>query len=182
MQIFFLVLLFAIGVLLIRAMRQPGTFVISRDVFIAAPPAAVFPYLQSMQGQLVWTPFNKDPEMTHKLGGAETGIGARYEWSGNRKVGAGSIEITGLRVNEEVTMRLTMRRPMQAVNTVVYTLEPLLGGRQTRMIWSMTGHVPFIGKVVNSLFDCSKMVAKDFDTGLANLKAKVEASISSGSK
>jgi hypothetical protein len=38
----------------------------------------------------------------------------------------------------------------------------------------MRGVTPLLGKVVGVFIDCEKMVAKDFETGLANLKALTE--------
>jgi len=44
-----------------------------------------------------WNPFlEADPEIKITYTGPESGKGARYEWTGNSKVGQGSIEIQSM--------------------------------------------------------------------------------------
>ena len=48
------------------------------------------------------------------------------------------------------------------------------GGETTDVTWAMYGPNLFIGKVMSVFFDMDKMIGKDFETGLANLKALAE--------
>ncbi|MGE0582896.1 MAG: hypothetical protein AB7P31_12295 [Steroidobacteraceae bacterium] len=84
-------------------------------------------------------------------------MGARYEFDGNREVGAGVIEITAVEAPRRVVLSLQMRKPMKADNVVEYTLE-----RQ------------HAGTIACLFFDMDRMVGRDFEAGLASLKALAE--------
>ena len=72
----------------------------------------------------------------------------------------------------KVVIALDMLKPFEGHNTIEYTLDPK--GKFTRVTWSMHGRQPYIGKVMSIFMDCDKMIGKDFEAGLANLKALTE--------
>jgi hypothetical protein len=63
-------------------------------------------------------------------------------------------------------------RPFEAHNVAEFTLEPK--GEATTVTWAMQGPNLFVGKVMSVFVDMDRMVGKDFETGLANLKAAAE--------
>ena len=69
-------------------------------------------------------------------------------------------------------MRLSMVKPFKADNTVKFTLQP--EGSATAVTWAMSGRQPLLGKVMTLFIDCDKMIGRDFEEGLANLKAIAE--------
>lgn len=75
--------------------------------------------------------------------------------------------------NQSIQFRLTMNKPVSADNLIEYALTP--EGTGTRFSWAMSGHIPFLGKIINLLIDCEKMVTAEFDVGIQNLKGVVEA-------
>ena len=52
------------------------------------------------------------------------------------------------------------------------TLEPR--GDATTVTWAMDGPSPYIAKLMGIFFNMDTMIGKDFETGLANLKAVSE--------
>jgi uncharacterized protein YndB with AHSA1/START domain len=155
------------------ASTRPDTFRIVRSATIAAPPARIFAIITDFREWPKWSPWQKlDPAMTQTLSGSPSGRGAVQEWTGNAKAGAGRTEITGVVENERVTLQLDMIRPMRARNEVIYTLEPVAGG--TRMTWAMTGTQSLPAKVFATVVDFDRLVGKDFEAGLENLKKLVE--------
>ena len=70
-------------------------------------------------------------------------------------------------------VKLDFLKPFEAHNAVTFTLEP--NGAATTVTWAMEGPTPFIGKIMHLFIDMDSMVGKDFETGLANLKAAAEA-------
>ena len=70
-----------------------------------------------------------------------------------------------------------MTKPLKCDNTVEFTLEPegTASNASTNVTWAMSGKQPLLAKVMNLFIDCDKMVGKEFEAGLANLKAKAEA-------
>lgn len=159
------------GVLGIAA-RKPDTFRIQRTGVIGAPPEKILPLLTDFHRWAEWSPWEKlDPEMKRTFSGAESGRGAVYAWDGNKKAGGGRMEITGSSP-ERVTIQLDFTRPFAAHNVTTFTLQPR-GGR-TEVVWAMDGPQPFMNKVMGVLINLDKLVGKDFDAGLANLKAIAE--------
>lgn len=63
-------------------------------------------------------------------------------------------------------------RECKAHNTVEYTLERR--GGLTDVTWGMTGQSPYLAKVICIFMNMDRMVGKDLEAGLANLKTVVE--------
>ena len=59
----------------------PREVAVSRSVEIAAPPAAVFPHVNSLQKFSEWSPWSSiDPDMQVTYTGPEMGVGNKMEW------------------------------------------------------------------------------------------------------
>jgi uncharacterized protein YndB with AHSA1/START domain len=161
-----------IGVL-VYAASFSDTFQVQRSLRINASPEKIFPLINNMRGMNTWNPFAEaDPEIKITYTGPESGKGARYQWTGNNKVGEGSIEITDVSEPSRVALKLDMLKPMEGHNTVVFTLVP--NGNGTDVTWAMTGERPYIGKVMDAVFNMDRMVGGQFEKGLAKLKAIAE--------
>lgn len=65
-----------------------------------------------------------------------------------------------------------MIKPFEGHNQVEFTLKP--NGDSTTVTWAMDGTRAFLAKVMRVFFNMDKMVGKDFEVGLANLKAIAE--------
>jgi len=154
------------------AATRPDTLRVQRATSIKAPPEKIFPLINDFRSWRSWSPYeNKDPAMKRTLSGATNGKGAAYEWDGDRNVGQGRMEITDASPSK-VTIKLDFLRPFEAHNIAEFTLEPK--GDSTNVTWAMRGPCPFIGKVMSVFIDMDRMIGKDFETGLANLKALTE--------
>lgn len=161
-----------VGVLLYAASKS-DTFQVQRSLRVNASPERVFPLINNLRGMNTWNPFvEADPNIKLDYSGPDSGKGARHEWVGNRQVGEGAIEITDATVPAKVTLKLDMRKPIAAQNTVVFTLVP--NGGSTVVTWAMTGERPYIGKVMDVFFNIDRMVGGQFEKGLAKLKAIAE--------
>jgi hypothetical protein len=110
--------------------------------------------------------------MTKTYSGPETGKGAVYEWSGNNKVGAGRMEILEASPSSEVVLDLHMLKPMEARNTVNFSITP--SGAATTVVWAMTGRMSFVHKAMGLFMNMDKLVGQDFETGLSNLRMRAE--------
>lgn len=156
------------------AATQPDSFRIERAAAIEAPPEKVYAILSDLRRGVEWSPFEKtDPDMKRSFSGAERGEGAVYEWDGNGDAGAGRIEIVEAAEPSKLVLSLDMTRPMEARNTVQYTLIP--DGGATNVTWSMHGPTPFVSKVMCLFFNMDAMVGGMFEQGLASLKTLAEA-------
>jgi uncharacterized protein YndB with AHSA1/START domain len=160
---------------LVYAATKPDTFRVQRTTSIKAPPEEIFATLNDFQSWGAWSPYEtKDPAMKRTYSGPPKGRGAVYEWEGDKNVGAGRMEITESSPPSKVALNLSMIKPFEANNVVEFRLEPQ--GDGTRVTWAMNGRTPYIAKIVHVFFDMDRMVGKDFETGLANLKTLAERS------
>ncbi len=153
---------------------QPSDFRIERTTTIAAPADAVFAQVNDFHKWEAWSPYDKiDPALKRTYGGAPAGVGAIYEWVGNKNVGEGKATITDSRPNALVQIRLDFLKPFAATNMAEFSLAPQ--GGQTAITWSMTGHNNFMFKAVGLFMNMDKMVGGQFEQGLAQLKTLVES-------
>lgn len=149
------------------------TFTIERSTTIDAPPAAVYALVADFHQWGQWSPWEDlDPQMQRTFSGAESGTGAVYEWSGNRKAGAGRMEITEADAPSQVVVDLQFLKPFKAHNTTTFTFTQEAGATAVR--WTMTGPKTFLTKVMGIFKSMDAMVGPDFEKGLAQLKAAAE--------
>ena len=168
-----LALLVAIAAILVAASTRPDQFRTARTLRIAASPERVFAMINDLRQMNTWNPFAlRETQGTAIYGGAAIGPGQTFQFAG-AKSGTGSIEITEAMPSSKVVMRLRMTKPMACDNRVEFTLEPQ--GAATNVTWTMSGKQPLIAKAMTLFIDCDKMVGREFEAGLANLKAKAEA-------
>lgn len=156
------------------AATRPGTFRVERRTSIEAPPEKIFPLINDFRSWTAWSPYEKlDPAMTRTYSGAESGTGAVYEWAGNSKAGAGRMEITDTAPPARITIKLDFYKPFKAHNISEFSLEPR--GDSTEVTWSTHGPNLFVSKVMGIFVDMDNLIGRDFESGLANLKAVAEA-------
>jgi len=162
-----------IAALLVFAATRPDTFRVQRAASIKAPPEKVFALLNDFQRWEAWSPWEKkDPAMRRTFSVVTSGKGAQYAWEGNKDVGQGRMEIAESVAPSKVAITLDFVKPFEAHNTVEFTLEPK--GEATNVTWAMQGDTPYLAKIVHVFLDMDKMVGKDFEAGLANLKTLAE--------
>ncbi len=168
-----LAVLAAVALFLVIVAMKPNTFRIERSILVDAPADRVHAMINDFRRWPDWSPWeNKDPGMTRILSGAEAGTGAAYAWDGNRNIGAGRMEILESVAPERVTIQLDFLKPFKARNTAEFTMKP--DGAGTRVTWAMFGPQPFIGKLMDTLMNCDRMIGREFEAGLAKLKAGAE--------
>lgn len=175
MTFFLLLLLAAVSALIAYISLQPNTFRILRSAVIDAPPERIYPLINDLHEWARWSPWSKlDPQQVVTFEGSPLGAGALMSWAGNKKVGAGKMKIIESSQNERIRMKLQFLKPMKAINDVQFDLKPV-GETRTEVVWTMSGKNEFMGKAVNAFMNCDKMVGGQFEEGLSNLRALVEA-------
>jgi carbon monoxide dehydrogenase subunit G len=169
-----------VGLVIVVAM-QPADFRYERSATMSAPSSAVFDQVNDFRRWTAWSPGEKlDPQLKRTYEGAATGAGAIYSWSGNKHVGEGRMTITDSRPSDLIRIKLEFLRPFKATNASEFAFQP--EGNQTRVTWSMTGRNGFISKAFCLLVNMDKMIGRDFEKGLANMKAVVEGSVAAPSQ
>jgi uncharacterized protein YndB with AHSA1/START domain len=167
------VLAIAIAVVLVLAAAKPNTFSVQRGATMKAPPEKIFSLINDFHQWGKWSPWeNRDPAMTRSFSGAESGRGAVYAWEGNKNVGSGRMEILDASTPSKITIKLDFLKPFEAHNTAEFTMLPQ--GDATSVNWVMHGPAPFLSKMMQVFMSMDKMIGKDFEAGLANLKGIAE--------
>jgi uncharacterized protein YndB with AHSA1/START domain len=171
------VLAIAVAVVLMLASAKPATFRVRRDATVKASPERIFPLVSSFHQWRNWSPWeNRDPGMKRSYDGAESGKGAVYAWEGNKNVGSGRMEILEAVSPSKIAIKLDFLKPFEGHNMAEFTMLPhnSATGPTTNVSWVMHGPAPFMHRVMQVFMNLDKMIGKDFETGLANLKNLAE--------
>jgi uncharacterized protein YndB with AHSA1/START domain len=152
-------------------------YTVERAATISAPARVVFDLIADFHRWTEWSPWEDiDPALQRTYSGAESGAGAVYEWSGNRKAGSGRMEITQAVPPTKVEIALQFLKPFKASSTTAFTLDEADGG--TRVTWRMVGRKTFMTRLMGIFMSMDKMVGPDFEKGLAQLTTAAQASSS----
>lgn len=164
----------AIAGVLVYAATQPGSFRVERKAHINAAPERIFAHINDFRRWSGWSPYEKkDPAMKKSFSGAESGKGAAYAWDGNKDAGKGQMMIVDATPSSKITIKLDFSAPFEAHNIAEFLLAPEASG--TGVTWAIFGPQPFMSKLMGVFLDMDKMIGKDFEDGLAALKARAEA-------
>ncbi len=153
---------------------RPSDFRVSRSLAINAPADTVFEQVNDLHQWEAWNPWGTiDPNTKLTYAGPPAGVGASYAWTGNAKVGAGRNTIVESIPGKLVRFRLEFFKPMKATNAAEFTFAS--EGSQTTVTWTMTCKHNFFGRLFGLIINCDKMVASQFDKGLAAMKKVSES-------
>jgi hypothetical protein len=161
-------------VLLVVIAMQPSDFRVTRTTTISAPPPAVFAQVNDFHKWEAWNPWGKiDPDMKVKYEGAPSGVGAIYTWVGNKEVGEGRMTIVDSNPSDLIQIKMDFFKPFAGTSTAEFTFMP--EENQSAVTWSMHGKNNFMAKAIHLFINMDKMIGGQFEKGLADMKAVVEA-------
>jgi len=168
-----IVLVLVVLGLLIR--RRPDHYTITRSRTIAASPSALFAQVNEFARWASWTPWlAEDPQVVVTLSGPPAGIGAQYRWSGNKRVGEGTMAILESQEPNRVRIALVFLTPFASRGDVHFTFVPVTT-TSTLVTWTMHGHCTYIAKIMHLLINMDAMIGGKFATGLASMERAVLA-------
>lgn len=160
------------GIVLVLAARRPSQFRAARSLSISAPPTRLHGLIDNLRQMNTWNPYAlRETGGSMQYSGPEAGPGATCHFAGP-KSGTGSVSVVDS-TPSRIAMRLLMSKPMSCDNRVEFTLKP--DGNATEVTWAMSGAQSLPARIFSLFVDCDRMIARDFDEGLANLKAIAEA-------
>jgi hypothetical protein len=148
----------------------PGAVHVQRSTVIAAQPAQIFPYLNNPRKFNEWSPWAaRDPATQYTFTGPDEGVGATMTWQ-SEQMGAGRHAIVVSQPGEKVVTDLEFGAMGSAQAS--FLLIPEEG--KTRVTWTLDSALPFqpLARWFGLVFPW--MIGKDYDDGLARLKALVE--------
>ena len=160
-----------VAVLVVGGLLLPSTFTAVRSVSVNAAPDKIYGLVVDPRRWKDWSVWNqRDPAMEVSYSGAESGSGAVWAWK-SKSQGDGRMTFTAAERPSRVAFDLFFP-DFGTTSKGELRFEP--EGSGTKVSWSMNGDM---GR--NPLYHWfalfgDKMVGKDFEGGLANLKALAE--------
>jgi hypothetical protein len=168
-----IVLAVVVAIVLVLAATKPNAFSVQRATTVRALPEKIFPLINDFHQWGSWSPYeSRDPAMKRSYSGAASGKGAVYGWDGNNNVGSGRMEILEASAPAKIVIKLDFFRPFEGHNTAEFTILPQ--GDDTNVTWRMFGPAPFMSRLMQVFMNLDRMIGKDFEIGLANLKRLTE--------
>jgi hypothetical protein len=166
------IIVLAVAGLLAVAASRPDRFRVVRSIAIAAPAERIVPLIDDFRRWSEWSPWEgKDPAMKRSFEGPAAGVGAVYGWDGNKQVGRGRMEVVESKP-DAVKIKLDFVTPFEAHNMAEFQVSPGPGG--STLTWSMQGPSPLMMRVMGLFMNMDTMIGRDFEAGLAKLKAAAE--------
>lgn len=168
-----LIVVSVIILLLIVAYLLPSRVTVKRSLVINAPQSNIYNEVNYLREWEKWSPWHKlDPSMKLAYGNKDHGIGAFYTWKSlDKNVGNGKLTIIGTKPYDSLAVAMDFMENGTALG--FYLFKPM--GESTEVVWGMEtelGNNP-LARYVGLFMD--KMVGKDFEQGLRNLKIVTEA-------
>ena len=161
-----LVLLLAVG-----GMAFSPKFNVTRSLTINAPPDKIYALVADPRRWKEWTVWNqRDPAMAITYSGPPSGSGAGWAWK-SKSEGDGRMTFTTAEPGRRLGYELFFP-DFGTTSTGELLLVP--AGAGTQLSWTMNGDMGSNLMFRWMTLFVDRMVGKDFDGGLANLKALAE--------
>jgi hypothetical protein len=146
---------------------------IEKSITINKSSGLVFDYLKITGNQdnfSVWNMADPDMKKSHK--GIDGTIGFTYSWDSTMKnVGAGEQEITSMEEGKSIEYAIRFSRPMKNTGKTEFQITSL-GNEITSVVWIFDSPSKFPMSLFSPIF--KKMLGKDIEKGLINLKSILE--------
>jgi hypothetical protein len=146
---------------------------IEKSIEIGRSSKEVFEYLKYTRNQDNFSVWNMaDPSMKKDYRGTDGTVGYIYSWdSTNKNVGAGEQETIGIDEGKKILYELRFFRPMRNVGRSYFLINGK-GEYSTSVVWIFDSPSKFPYSLLAPLF--KKMMGKDLEKGLTNLKTILE--------
>ena len=171
----FLVIAVTIVLVLLIALFSSNEYSIQKEIIINKPRQAVFDYIKVSQNQNYYNKWwMMDPNARKEYIGTDATPGFTMKWeSDNKQAGKGEQEITKIIEGKRVDSEIRFIKPFESTSTNFMETESVAGS-QTRVVWGFAGKRNFGMRIFHLLFNLKKMLSKDLQTSLINLKNVLE--------
>ncbi|MDB5209066.1 MAG: Polyketide cyclase / dehydrase and lipid transport [Flavisolibacter sp.] len=162
-----------IALLLLIALFVKKDYVIEREITIGKPKADVFNYIKHLKNQDHYSKWvMTDPNMNKTFTGTDGTEGFIYAWdSTNKAAGKGEQEIKNITEGERLDVEVRFEKPFAGIaNTPMIT--EAIHANGTKLKWGMNGRSKYPMNLMNLFM--AKMLGKDLETSLTNLKIILE--------
>lgn len=168
------IILGIIALLLLAGLVIPKGLKTSREVVIHKPVSEVYNYIKYLKNQDHYSKWaSLDPAMKKTYTGTDGTVGFISAWEGNKKVGQGEQEITGMEEGRKIDFALRFIKPFKSFANVNMTTDAVDAG-STRVTWGFESSMNYPMNLMKLFMNMEKSIGNDFSTGLNNLKALLE--------
>ena len=163
-----------LGVLLIAAFVKKD-YAIERSVIIQRPIEDTFNFIRLLKNQDRFNKWsNLDPHMIKETVGTDGTVGFVSKWESNHKqVGHGEQEIKRIVEGERIESELRFIKPFNGV-AQAYLTTKATSENETLVTWGFTSTMKYPMNILLVIMNMEKMLGKDFEFGLSNLKHLLE--------
>jgi len=146
---------------------------IEKSIIINKSSGLVFDYLKMTRNQDNFSVWNMaDPNMKKSYKGTDGTVGFKYSWDSILKnVGAGEQEIAAIEDGKSIDYTIKFSRPMQNTGKTRFQITSL-GVDNTSVTWIFDSPSRFPMSLFSPIF--KRLLGKDLETGLLNLKSILE--------
>jgi uncharacterized protein YndB with AHSA1/START domain len=165
------VVLIAGALLALFGLFAKKSYLIERQITIAAPIELVYDQVRYFRNFRVWSPWagmNADIRIEGKDGAP----GAAYFWSGDGEVGSGSMVLKAV-APQRLDFEVSTEKPYRSTSPTWFTFEA--DSNQTLVTWAFHMNISFPWNGLAMFTDVNTYVGKDFGRGLENLKRHCES-------
>jgi hypothetical protein len=160
--------------LLLAGLFIPKGMKATREIVINKPNTEVFNYIKQLKNQDNYSKWGSmDPNMKKEYKGTDATIGFVSAWEGNKKVGQGEQEITGIEEGKKLQTELRFIKPFKSISQSSMTTEAI-SENSTKVSWGFEGSMNYPMNVMKLFMNMEKAIGNDFSIGLSNLKALME--------
>ena len=168
------IILGIIAALLIARLFIPKGMKATREIVINKSNTEVFNYIKQLKNQDNYSKWGSiDPNMKKDYKGTDATVGFVSAWEGNKKVGVGEQEITGIEEGKKLSTELRFIKPFKSVAQSSMTTEAV-DNNSTKKSWGFEGSMNYPMNVMKLFMNMEKSIGNDFSTGLQNLKTVLE--------
>ena len=178
MKIILIIVFIIIGIVilaLIVALVAKKEYSVEREITINKPKPDVFKYIRLLKNQdnfSVWAKI--DPAMKKESKGIDGTVGFVSTWdSENKNVGKGEQEIMEINNDHRIDYELRFMKPFKSTSEAYFVTE-LVSDNQTKVTWGFKGKMNYPMNLMLLFLNMEKMIGKDFESGLKNLKIILE--------
>lgn len=176
MTLFFYILIGVITFVAFLHAWSKKEYDIYRTLIINNPKAEVYGYVRQLKNQKYWIPwFGENPQLVLKLKGEDGKPGAALYWNGKSKFGEeeGVQKIVKVKQGKVFESQLMFVKPYKTLSLSYIGVKEVSEDR-TKIVWGLRGVHRFPASVVMLFYGLERVVGKDLEEGLSNLKSILE--------
>ncbi|MBU6324005.1 MAG: SRPBCC family protein [Bacteroidetes bacterium] len=171
---FVLVMLSLIATVLTLASLKSPEYKVQRSTVIHAPRAVVWNQISRWKQFNNWNPWAAlDSNAVYQFEGNDGALGSSVSWKGNDNIGAGSMRTWRVEPMKSVDAELKFTAPWESTSNTRIEMQGDDG--QVQVSWTMYGKQSLLERSFTLFMGgMDKMVGKDYEQGLINLKRVCE--------